>query len=113
MLLVVKNPPANAEDLGLINSWARKIPWRRKWQPTPVFLLGYSHRQRSLTDYSPWGPNSQTGLKQLSTHSFSICLQFPNWRHDRGPGWSLGNEYWGTLGSWGKMGNRDPGWYGA
>ena len=32
--------------------WVRKIPWRRKWQPTPVFLLGKSHGQRSLAAYS-------------------------------------------------------------
>ena len=32
-----------------------KIPWRRKWQPTPVFLPGKSHKQRSLAGYSPWG----------------------------------------------------------
>ena len=32
-----------------------KIPWRRKWQPTPVFLPGKSHGQRSLIGYSPWG----------------------------------------------------------
>ena len=32
----------------------RKIPWRRKWQPTPVFLPGKSHGQRSLSGYSPW-----------------------------------------------------------
>ena len=32
----------------------RKIPWRRKWHPTPVFLLGESHGQKSLADYSPW-----------------------------------------------------------
>ena len=32
-----------------------KIPWRRKWQPTPVFLPGESHGQRSLVAYSPWG----------------------------------------------------------
>ena len=32
-----------------------KIPWRRKWQPTPVFLPGKSHGQRSLVGYSPWG----------------------------------------------------------
>ena len=31
-----------------------KIPWRRKWQPTPVFLPGKSHGQRSLAVYSPW-----------------------------------------------------------
>ena len=35
------------------NSWVRKIPWRRAWQPTLVFLLGESHGQRSLQDYSP------------------------------------------------------------
>ena len=29
--------------------------WERKWQPTPVFLLGESHGQRSLVGYSPWG----------------------------------------------------------
>ena len=33
----------------------RKIPWRRKWQPTPVLLPGKSHGQRSLAGYSPWG----------------------------------------------------------
>ena len=33
----------------------RKIPWRRKWQPTPVFLPGEFHGQRSLAVYSPWG----------------------------------------------------------
>ena len=32
-----------------------KIPWKRKWQPTPVFLPGKSHGQRSLAEYSPWG----------------------------------------------------------
>ena len=36
---VVQNPPANAGDVGL-NPWVRKIPWKREWQPTPVFLLG-------------------------------------------------------------------------
>ena len=41
-----KNPPANGEDS--FNPWVRKFPWRRKWQPTPVFLPGESHRQRSL-----------------------------------------------------------------
>ena len=35
--------------------WVRKIPWRRKWQPTPRFLPGESHGQRSLVDYSPVG----------------------------------------------------------
>ena len=35
--------------------WVGKIPWRRKWQPTPVFLTGESPGQRSLAGYSPWG----------------------------------------------------------
>ena len=35
--------------------WVRKIPWKRKWQPTPIFLPGKSHGQRSLAGYSPWG----------------------------------------------------------
>ena len=35
--------------------WVGKILWKRKWQPTPVFLLGKSHGWRSLAGYSPWG----------------------------------------------------------
>ena len=35
--------------------WGGKIPWRMAWQPTPVFLPGKSHGQRSLAGYSPWG----------------------------------------------------------
>ena len=35
--------------------WVGKIPWRRELQPTPVFLLGEFHRERSLVGYSPWG----------------------------------------------------------
>ena len=53
---MVKNPPANAGDAGDSGSiLVGKIPWRRKWQPTPVFLLGKSHGQRSLAGYSLWG----------------------------------------------------------
>ena len=36
------------------NPWVRKIPWRRRWHPTPVFLPGKSHGQRSLVGYSSW-----------------------------------------------------------
>ena len=38
-----------------LDPWVGKIPWRRKWQPTPVFLPGKFHGQRSLVGYSPWG----------------------------------------------------------
>ena len=51
---VVKNPPVNAETQKF-NSWVRKILWRRKWQPTPVFLPGISHGLRNLAGYSEWG----------------------------------------------------------
>ena len=37
------------------DSWVKNIPWRRKWQPTPVFSPGKPHGQRSLACYSPWG----------------------------------------------------------
>ena len=36
-----------------LDSWVRKICWRRAWQPTPVFLPGESHGQRSLVGYGP------------------------------------------------------------
>ena len=49
--------------------WVGKFPWRRKWQPIPVFLPGESHGQRNLVGYSPSGHKSQTWLKQLSTHA--------------------------------------------
>ena len=44
----------NAGDPGSIPG-SGKSPWRRKWQPTPVFLPGKSHGQRNLVGYSPWG----------------------------------------------------------
>ena len=54
--LAVKNLTANARDMRLgFNPWVGKIPWRRAWQPTPVFLPGEFHGQRSLAGYSLWG----------------------------------------------------------
>ena len=49
---VVKNPSANARCR--LDPWVGKIPGRRKWQPTPVFLSGESHGHRSLAGYSQW-----------------------------------------------------------
>ena len=51
---VVKNTPANARDMGSIPGSGR-YPWRKKCQPTPVFLPGKSHGQRGLMGYSPLG----------------------------------------------------------
>ena len=54
---MVKNPQANTGDKrdSRLSPWVGKIPWRGKWQPTPGFLPGESHGQRSLVGYSPWG----------------------------------------------------------
>ena len=54
---MVKNPSANAGDTRDVSSipGSRKTPRRREWQPTPVFLPGEFHGQRSLAGYSPQG----------------------------------------------------------
>ena len=68
---VVKNPPAKAGDsgdAGLIPG-VKKLPWRRKWQPTPVFLPEESHGQRILVGYSPQGHKEQYTTKELSMHT--------------------------------------------
>ena len=64
-----------------LNPWVGKIPWRRAWQPTPVFLPGESHGQRSLAGCSPWGRTEsdttevtrqqQSGLEGEGI--FSVC----------------------------------------
>ena len=54
VMLVVKNPPTNAGDMRHgFDPWIGKIPWRKAWQPTLVFLPGESHRQRSLAGHIP------------------------------------------------------------
>jgi len=45
--------------------WVKKIPWRKKWQPTPVFLSGKSHGRRSLVGFSPWGHKESDMTEQL------------------------------------------------
>ena len=49
-----------------------KIPWRRKWQPTPVLLPGKSHGRRSLLDYSPWGCKELDTTERLHFHFWLI-----------------------------------------
>ena len=85
------------------NPWVRKIPWRRAWQPTPVFLPGESHGQRSLVGYSPWdrresdttvppsthaqvadgrliaGPVGSSGKLSSSSGFREVCLKFLSW----------------------------------
>ena len=59
---MVKNLPVNARRCRRcgFDPWVGKIPWRRPWQPIPVFVPGESHGQKSLVDYSP------LGLKELN-----------------------------------------------
>ena len=53
--------------------WVGKIPWRRRWQSTLVFLPEKSHEQRIRVDYSPWSQKSRTGL---STHTHTHTPPF-------------------------------------
>ena len=67
---VVKNLPANAGD-AKDEPWVRKIPWSRKWQPTPVFLPGKFHGQRSLVGCSPWGRKELDTTEHTHKHTHS------------------------------------------
>ena len=53
------------------NPWVGEIPWRRKWQPTPVFLLGESHGQRSLAGYSPWDCKESDMTEHTRAHTLT------------------------------------------
>ena len=50
--------------------WVGKILWRRKWQPTPVFLLGKSHARGALVGYSPWGYKESN----MAEHVLLYCI---------------------------------------
>ena len=65
---MIKNLPAIQETC------VGKIPWKKKWQPTPVFLLGEFHGHRSLAGYSSWGCKESDMTEQLSlTHVVRLC----------------------------------------
>ena len=55
--------------------WVGKIPWRRKWQPIPVFLPGEFHGQRSLAGYNPWGHRESDKAEWQRTHTHTWILQ--------------------------------------
>ena len=58
------------------DSWVKNIPWRRKRQPTPVFLPGKSHGQRSLACYSPWGRKRVGHNLVTKRQQCSFCAYF-------------------------------------
>ena len=63
--------------------WVGKIPWRRKWQSTPVFLPGKSRGQRSMAGPSPWGrkESDPSEYSSLETQIKNIALSKPLTRH--------------------------------
>ena len=56
-----------------------KIPWRRKWQPTPMFLPGKFHGQKSLAGYSPWGHEELDTTEQLSSEQHMYEWSRKHW----------------------------------
>ena len=58
------------------NPWIGKIPWSRKWQPTPVFLPGTSHGQKNLAGYRPWGRKELDMTEH--THIISFAEELKN-----------------------------------
>ena len=56
------------------NPWVGKIPWRRKWQSTPVLLSGKSRGQRSLVGYSPWGRKESNTTGRLHVHVYGYSI---------------------------------------
>ena len=59
----------------MFDPWVGKIPWRREWLPTPVFLPGEFHEQRNLVGYSPWGRKESDMTEELTLSlSFHISM---------------------------------------
>ena len=80
LALVVNDPPASVGVVKIhgFNHWIWKVPWRRAWQPTPVFLPGESHGQRSLEGYTPQGWK-ELGMPEATEHTCThvvVCCAF-------------------------------------
>ena len=56
--------------------WEGKIPWRRAWKPTPVFLPGKPHGQRSLAGYSPWGCKESRTWLRMNTQYYETYIKY-------------------------------------
>ena len=79
---VVKNPPETQEKACIAGDMfsipgSGKIPWRKKWQPTLVFLPGEFHGQRSLVGYSPWGCKESDTTEQTHAHEIKYSPHNP------------------------------------
>ena len=86
MVLVIKKPPASTGDIRDVQSLSREDPLEKGMQPTPVFLLGNFHGQRSLADCSPWSHKESDRTVHNNVHNILECgclrlllvLQFAN-----------------------------------
>ena len=84
----VKNPACSPGDLGSIPG-LRKMPCRREWLPTPVFLPGGFHGQRSLAGYSTWGLNKSDTTEPLTLAlSFTFIYVFIQYLHNLNYKWT-------------------------
>ena len=72
----------------MLDPWVGRIPWRRKWQPTPVFWPGEPHGQRSLADCSPWGckesDTAECACGLTRTHTY-MCKYIDSQAHPKPP----------------------------
>ena len=71
------------------NPWVEKIPWRRKWQATPVFLPGQFHGQRSQAGHCPWGCK-KSDMTDTQTHTHTL-LAFPKYTE---ASWNKQDSVW-------------------
>ena len=105
---MVKSPSAMQETR--VDPWVGKIPSRRAWQPTPVFLPGKSHGQKNLAGYSPWGhkeldiaeeANTFTCRKRQPWWTDTACrcpaALAPSWKSLCFSPWSLVALSWGFV----------------
>ena len=80
------------------------IPWRREWQPAPVFLPGKFHGQRSLASYSPWGHKESDTTERLtlfmSGQSLFVCLFFNLPKLSQSPGMNTLASFQGFVIFW-------------
>ena len=78
--IVVKNLPVMPETCRKcrFDPWVRKVPWRRVWPPTPVFLPGNPHGQRCLVGYSPWGCKESDVTKHSTAQPVPLVLKRVN-----------------------------------
>ena len=96
---VVKNLPDNSGNCRRqrFYPWIEKIPWRRAWQPTPVFLTGESHGQRRLVGYSPWGHKESDMTEETACICTTHEHEFPGTHSFHCGNQNIGQPYFKCL----------------